>query len=133
MKNLQKGAMVERVVKMKKDHWQNVHYSRRNNPEFVEIPAIISQENLDDNVLQSLRSIDVEVQPEDIKACHRPDYGKNESKNNPKRDNRKKSKLGNNKETSIFINHCWRISIRLILKLSCTYCHNNYFLSLHAY
>ena len=124
------NRLVERDVKMKKNHWQNVQYSRRNNPEFVGITANISQEDLEDNVIQILKSIDVEVQPEDIEPYHRLDCVKNESKSNPKRTivklfNRKNcensmknrfffinidnSKLGFNKETSILINQCWRI------------------------
>ena len=74
------NRLVERVGKSEKSHWQNVQYSRGNNLEFVGIPDNISQKDLEANVIQILRSIDVKVQSEDIEACHRLDYGKNESK-----------------------------------------------------
>ena len=88
--------------KNEKEPLANVQYSRRNNPEFVGIPSNISQEDLEDNIIQILKSIAVDVQPEDIEPCHRLDYVKNESKNNPKRTivkflNRKNSKLGYNR------------------------------------
>ena len=103
-----------------------MQYSRRNNLEFVGIPNSISQDDLDDNVIEILKSIEVNVQSEDIEACHRLDYGKNESRDQPKRtiveflnrkncDNRMKNRkekkytdksvLGYNGDTSIFINH----------------------------
>ena len=79
------NRLVDRVAKIEKNHWQNVQYSRRNNLEFVGIPSNISQDDLEDNVIEILKSIDVSVLPEDIEACHRLEYGKNESKDNPKR------------------------------------------------
>ena len=120
------NRLVKRVINMERSHWQGVQYSRRNNLEFVGIPADVSQEELEGSVIKILRSIEVEVQPEDIEACHRLEYGKNENKNEPKRTivkfvnhkkcdygmkNRKKlkdtdkSELGFNEETRIFINH----------------------------
>ena len=101
----------------------NGQYSRRNNLELFGIPTNISQEKLEDSVIQILRSIEVEAKPEDIEACHN---GKNENKDQPKMTivkfvnrkicnssmkNRKKLKdtdkteLGFNEETPIFINH----------------------------
>ena len=120
------NRLVERVVNMERNHWQNVQYSRRNNVELAGIPADVSQEELEDKVIEILRSIEVEVQPDDVEACHKLEYGKNESKDEPKRTivkfvnrkicdismkNRKKlkdvdkSKLGFNEETAIYINH----------------------------
>ena len=109
---------------MKKNHWQTSNIQEGITLSLLESPNI-SQEDLEDNIIQILKS-----KPEDIEPCYRLDYVKNESKNNPKRTivkflNRKncensmknriffinidKSKLGYNKETSILINHCWRI------------------------
>ena len=120
------NRLVNRVVNVEKNHWQGVQYSRRNNLELFGIPTNVSQEKLEDCVIQILRSIEVEVKPEDIEACHRLDYGKNEDKDQPKRTivkfvnrkicdssmkNRKKLKetdkteLGFNEESPIYINH----------------------------
>ena len=43
-------------------------YSRRNNLEFVGIPNRVSQDNLEDNVIEILKSIDVNVQSDDIEV-----------------------------------------------------------------
>ena len=121
------NRLVNRVVNVEKNHWQGVQYSRRNNLELFGIPTNVSQEKLEDSVIQILRSIEVEVKPEDIEARHRLDYGKNENKDQPKRTivkfvnrkicdssmkNRKKlkdtdkTKLGFNEETPINHNLC---------------------------
>ena len=55
-------------------------YGRRNNLEITGIPDDISDENLEEKVIQVLSEIQVNVSSSDVEACHRIGKSKNSSK-----------------------------------------------------
>ena len=55
-------------------------YGRRNNLEITGIPDDVSDENLEEKVIQVLSEIQVSVSSSDIEACHRTGKSKNSSK-----------------------------------------------------
>ena len=56
-------------------------YGRRNNLEITGIPDDISDENLEEKVIQVLSESQVNVSSSDVEACHRIGKSKNSSKN----------------------------------------------------
>ena len=59
-------------------------YGRRNNLEITGIPDDVSDENLEEKVIQVLSEIQVNVSSSDIEACHRIGKSKNSSKKKKK-------------------------------------------------
>ena len=57
-------------------------YGKRNNLEITGIPDDVSDENLEEKVIQVLSEIQVSVSSSDIEACHRIGKSKNSSKKN---------------------------------------------------
>ena len=57
-------------------------YGRRNDLEITGIPDDVSDENLEEKVIQVLSEIQVSVSSSDIEACHRIGKSKNSSKKN---------------------------------------------------
>ena len=55
-------------------------YGRRNNLEISGIPDYISNNELEDKVIEILSKVDVNVSKNDIEACHRMGKSKNSSK-----------------------------------------------------
>ena len=55
-------------------------YGRRNDLEITGIPDDVSDENLEEKVIQVLSEIQVSVSSSDIEACHRIGKSKNSSK-----------------------------------------------------
>jgi len=66
-------------------------YNRRNNIELSGIPNEISDDELEDKVIEILKKIDVEVEDKDIEACHRLPSRKDTTKVIIRFVNRKKS------------------------------------------
>ena len=57
-------------------------YGKRNNLKITGIPDDVSDENLEEKVIQVLSEIQVSVSSSDIEACHRIGKSKNSSKKN---------------------------------------------------
>ena len=57
-------------------------YGRRNDLEITGIPDDVSDENLEEKVIQVLSEIQVSISSSDIEACHRIGKSKNSSKKN---------------------------------------------------
>ena len=55
-------------------------YGKRNNLEITGIPDDVSDENLEEKVIQVLSEIQVNVSSSNIEACHRIGKSKNSSK-----------------------------------------------------
>ena len=55
-------------------------YGKRNNLEITGIPDDVSDENLEEKVIQVLSEIQVNVSSSDVEACHRIGKSKNSSK-----------------------------------------------------
>lgn len=54
-------------------------YGRRNNLEISGVPSEVHDSNLEDKVVQILNKIDVNIQPNEIEACHRMALGRNQT------------------------------------------------------
>ena len=72
------NKLTSRVAVLEKNHWQSVQYNRRNNIEIAGIPTSISNEQLEYKVCEVLNSIGISVEPDDIEACHRLPFSRNE-------------------------------------------------------
>lgn len=69
--NTEIQMLKERTIKVERDTYASIQYSRQNNIEVNGIPANISDENLQKTVLNVLNEIDVHVDPKFVVACHR--------------------------------------------------------------
>ena len=58
------------IVALERLCWSNEQYSRRECLEVAGIPANTSQDTLEKTVLEVFDKIDVEIQPDNIEACH---------------------------------------------------------------
>ena len=91
------NKLSSRVAILEKSHWQSVQYNRRNNIEIAGIPNSINENQLENKVCEVLKSIDVNVEPADIEACHRLPLSRNEKKDNDEAPQRTIVKLVNRK------------------------------------
>ena len=57
--------------RMEREHYQMQQYSRRDCIELVGVPTSVEDKNLEKKSLEILKSINVEVQPSEVQACHR--------------------------------------------------------------
>ena len=69
-----------KIEVIEKEHNALEQYGRRNNIEITGIPNSVSDENLEKEVVDILKEIDVVVSVNDIEACHRVGPPKNDSK-----------------------------------------------------
>ena len=60
-----------RVAILESNHNDLAQYGRRNNVVFSGIPENVPDSNSESTVISILSEIDVEVEPRDIKECHR--------------------------------------------------------------
>ena len=74
------SSLVKRIVRLETDHWETNQYNRRTNIEIAGIPENVSKEQLEDKVIDILKSIEVNCDRVDIEACHRLKKSENEKK-----------------------------------------------------
>ena len=63
--------MEDRVTELEKQNNQIDQYSRRNNIEISGVPPEVTNNQLEEKVIDILKAIDVEITSKDIEACHR--------------------------------------------------------------
>ena len=61
----------ERIIELEKNSFRLEQYGRRNNVEFAGIPETVSDEALENKMIELLSEINVKVNNDDIEACHR--------------------------------------------------------------
>ena len=72
------GCLENRLEAVEASVERSNQYTRRNNMEITGIPDNI--ENLEGKVIEIVNSVDIDVQPEDIEACHRLPNKKHKNK-----------------------------------------------------
>ena len=60
----------KQIVKLELNCWSNEQYSRRECQEVAGIPDSTEDNKLEETVLNVFKKIDVDVQAENIEACH---------------------------------------------------------------
>ena len=60
-----------RVIKLEREVYVSQQYSRRECLEFTGIPSDVDNKDLEGKVCEILQAIDVNVNPDDLEACHR--------------------------------------------------------------
>ena len=73
-----------RVANLERNHWKFSQYERRNNVEIAGIPNEVDDNNLEQKVCEIFKSIDVDLNPNEIEACHRLPYSAKEDRSKPK-------------------------------------------------
>ena len=60
----------KQIITLERQCWSNEQYSRRECLEISGVPGNTSDENLEKTVLDVFQKIEVDVQPENVEACH---------------------------------------------------------------
>ena len=63
--------LTERVIQLERNAVKNAQYHRRESVEVNPVPPSISDEELEVNICKALSITRLEVQPDDLQACHR--------------------------------------------------------------
>ena len=63
--------LVERVVKIERQWWENAQFCRRDTLEIIGIPRSIGNSVLEETVRRVFKRIGVEINERDVQACHR--------------------------------------------------------------
>ena len=75
-----------RVATLERNPWKISQYERRNNVEITAgIPNRVDDNNLEQKVCEIFKSIDVDLNSNEIEACHRLPYSAKEDRSKPKR------------------------------------------------
>ena len=65
------NELQKQLITTERQCWANAQYSRRECIEVTGIPLSVSDENLEDKVLKVVKKLGVEVDADNIEACHR--------------------------------------------------------------
>ena len=71
------------VANLERNHWKFSQYERRNNVEIAGTPNEVDDNNLEQKVCEIFKSIDVDLNPNEIEACHRLPYSAKEDRSKP--------------------------------------------------
>ena len=74
------NVLENKILTLESEHNSLEQYGRRNNIENTGIPDSVSDQNLEEKVVDILNEITVNVSAKDIEACHRVGVSKNSSK-----------------------------------------------------
>ena len=74
------NVLENKVLTLESEHNSLEQYGRRNNIEITGIPDNVTDQILEEKVVDILSEISVDVSPKDIEACHRVCVSKNNSK-----------------------------------------------------
>ena len=64
------NRLVERVIKKERPCWENAQYSRRDTLEIDGIPNLVGNTFLEETVCGVFKKIGVEIDEQDVQACH---------------------------------------------------------------
>ena len=65
------NELQKQLITTERQCWANAQYSRRECIEVAGIPSSVKDENLEDKVLKVLHKLGVEIEGDNIEACHR--------------------------------------------------------------
>ena len=65
------NILKRQIVDLERQTWETSQYARRESLEFAGIPSSVSNDNLEEKVIDILEKIGVKINKRDIQSCHR--------------------------------------------------------------
>ena len=117
-------------ITLKRDVVNMQQYIRRNNVEICGIPDSVSDNKLEEKVIQIAQSINVNIQHEEIEACHRLPKGPRErnSKTIVRFVNRKSCELLHTNKKKLKNTNLYNVGIENPVYINCNLCPHNKFI-----